>query len=698
MQSHQGTSIFRGVSRFLLTQDVAVQIQKAFNEVYRSFNANQAPFILADFIVPTGEFNVSLPSQRLPICCLDSCDINVSPDKRTIFLHSEMNLITKLKVMTFVSNANTITHIPLQATLEVLFAPSRSTYDVGSSAQRMTQTTLPGRIGTQSKLTPQSILATDDDPATDEDETAETDKVIHDDQSSILHPSSSQEHQLSLETQILTGTSPNTQNISPPSGPSSAQADASQTFVKDTSFRPSPSPVVEIDDGVNTGDLMDVDGDIDQLSSPEPRSLPQSSPISIDAGTHSSREDRVAVTIDTTTAAWNRAPQQPAIGSNHNYDQEDKVEAEKEGEGEEEQEEEGPLRKKRKSEIGSTLDKSERSASANTSQPKPAPRGKPAAASKAKGQSSGKASTKNTQSQLRGRLVGFARSGSQLTYVPALEDEQAAEDEGEEECEKDEEDEDELMSEDQPEPPKRDQGGVQGSDGGAEDDGIARPRGSTTPGRDKASSPSPALEDYEADETLVGKSSSGAIDLTGDEGFDDLDDSVLELAHHTLSSSHRESVKHSEVIRSSDSNGGDISLHFDLPKVLSTWTKAPRTAPHETTTQPVVPSAAGVTNTDDQDKAADALARIIDKADFADMEILGQFNLGFIVARRRKTIVPSGADSQSQGVEGVMDDLFIVDQHAADEKYNFETLQQTTNIQSQKLFRYIRRIEYQVWY
>lgn len=30
------------------------KVQKAFNEVYRTFNANQAPFVLADFIVPTG--------------------------------------------------------------------------------------------------------------------------------------------------------------------------------------------------------------------------------------------------------------------------------------------------------------------------------------------------------------------------------------------------------------------------------------------------------------------------------------------------------------------------------------------------------------------------------------------------------------------------------------------------------------------
>lgn len=54
------------------------------------------------------------------------------------------------------------------------------------------------------------------------------------------------------------------------------------------------------------------------------------------------------------------------------------------------------------------------------------------------------------------------------------------------------------------------------------------------------------------------------------------------------------------------------------------------------------------------------------------MEVVGQYNLGFIIARKKS---PSG------------DDLFIVDQHASDEKINFEDLQQNTVIQSQKLIR-----------
>ena len=74
------------------------KVQKGFNEVYRTFNANQAPFVLADFIVPTGgSFSPSIRAKRSKIP-LECCDINVSPDKRTIFLQSEGKLIDALKV------------------------------------------------------------------------------------------------------------------------------------------------------------------------------------------------------------------------------------------------------------------------------------------------------------------------------------------------------------------------------------------------------------------------------------------------------------------------------------------------------------------------------------------------------------------------------------------------------------------------
>nr|XP_044999278.1 mismatch repair endonuclease PMS2 isoform X2 [Jaculus jaculus] len=64
--------------------------------------------------------------------------------------------------------------------------------------------------------------------------------------------------------------------------------------------------------------------------------------------------------------------------------------------------------------------------------------------------------------------------------------------------------------------------------------------------------------------------------------------------------------------------------------------------------------------------AEDELRKEISKAMFAEMEILGQFNLGFIITKLKE-------------------DLFLVDQHAADEKYNFEMLRQHTVLQAQRL-------------
>ena len=54
------------------------------------------------------------------------------------------------------------------------------------------------------------------------------------------------------------------------------------------------------------------------------------------------------------------------------------------------------------------------------------------------------------------------------------------------------------------------------------------------------------------------------------------------------------------------------------------------------------------------------------KASFARMNPVGQFNLGFIIGQ---------CDS----------DLFLVDQHASDEKYNFERLQRTAQPKQQPL-------------
>eukprot|EP00741_Cyanophora_paradoxa_P000117 tig00000057_g112.t1 len=66
--------------------------------------------------------------------------------------------------------------------------------------------------------------------------------------------------------------------------------------------------------------------------------------------------------------------------------------------------------------------------------------------------------------------------------------------------------------------------------------------------------------------------------------------------------------------------------------------------------------------------AARRMERVIEKEHFGQMRVIGQFNAGFIIAQ-------------------LGSDLFIIDQHASDEKYRFETLRRTTSLHVQPLIR-----------
>jgi DNA mismatch repair ATPase MutL len=77
---------------------------------------------------------------------------------------------------------------------------------------------------------------------------------------------------------------------------------------------------------------------------------------------------------------------------------------------------------------------------------------------------------------------------------------------------------------------------------------------------------------------------------------------------------------------------------------------------------------AGSAEAQDAAAAAAALSRVLRREDLAALRVVGQFNLGFIVARLRG-------------------DLFILDQHACDEKRNFEKLQRETVVHQQPLVR-----------
>lgn len=75
-----------------------------------------------------------------------------------------------------------------------------------------------------------------------------------------------------------------------------------------------------------------------------------------------------------------------------------------------------------------------------------------------------------------------------------------------------------------------------------------------------------------------------------------------------------------------------------------------------------------IDNIESTKEAEEKLSYTILKSDFLNMNLIGQFNLGFILVTLNSS-----------------NNLFIVDQHASDEKYNFEKLTETTTFQNQSL-------------
>ena len=128
------------------------------------------------------------------------------------------------------------------------------------------------------------------------------------------------------------------------------------------------------------------------------------------------------------------------------------------------------------------------------------------------------------------------------------------------------------------------------------------------------------------------------------------------------------------------------TVRFDLASVEASWRGAASSRSTSSTSAPDRPTSSLCTVqpskiTSSAGEAEATLSRVVSKDDFERMDVLGQFNRAFVITRLCKT------------AEG-HDDLFIVDQHAADEKYNFERLQTETRIESQKLIKWVLNLSF----
>jgi DNA mismatch repair protein PMS2 len=130
---------------------------------------------------------------------------------------------------------------------------------------------------------------------------------------------------------------------------------------------------------------------------------------------------------------------------------------------------------------------------------------------------------------------------------------------------------------------------------------------------------------------------------------------LFKVSHNKHSTIHLERVVETKV--------ASVARH------LKSIQSALDAAETRTSTAVALPTSAQLNKEDPEER----LSLTVIKQDFDDMRIIGQFNLGFIIAVRPPTSTSPTSD------------LFIIDQHASDEKYNFERLSATTTLVSQRL-------------
>lgn len=542
------------------------KIQKAFNEVYRTFNATQSPFIVANFIIPT-----------------DACDINVSPDKRTILIHSENALVAALKTA-----------------LEEAYSPSRSTFAVQLTQNQTQKTSLPESSDDPATSDTQAMVDCDSDIAMN------SDMRPFADEDSSPKPAELQQQDTSplADSDMKLGDSQSSSfNRHPPSQTESRTIVNSDDKAVSTQTL---SPLLLTSAALSTSN-----------ESPVPKPLRRP----------------IQMVLGTSNASW---AMQPAGNE--------------------------PPQKKIKT-------------------------------------------NNNPRSTFRSHLSSFAASGSQCeTNFESSED-------GDDNVKANDvdEDEDELASEELDE--------LAMDPEAADEDSSLEPILDINTSLSRDTYPRNNFEDNEqplflpenepihlASDTLMSPKESPSTILLNDKLTEDASDvqhlteeqraNLQALGNSSTTPIDIDSGSHSSgvEIRRTNSLGKDVSMTCDLPLICSSWDsiKVNRQSVLSTfssaNAQAKVGTSASISSEADEQDVERELSRIIDKSDFGQMDIVGQFNRGFIIARRQTLRAREG---EAYSLLDDLDDLFIIDQHAADEKYNFETLQQSTKIDSQKLFKFV---------
>lgn len=555
------------------------QIAKAFNEVYKSFNVSQSPFIFADFQMDTNAY-----------------DVNVSPDKRTILLHDAGALIESLKT-----------------SLTQLFEAADQTVPQSQVLGSKTPTTKQQALGSlpgfaTARQVIQRSAETSAAPRQDEDEEEPAEE-----EPEGSPPTVQNEIKRFMSSQ---GGSNQVHASSSPSKPtrisrSASRPPAAESLEQEPDFTPI-EPVV--------GDSHEEGSQTDEcVSEPLPKSSSQ--PAEVEE-TSAHQQDESEETTNVVQNAFDRMRPRRLPAEMATITIGDHTVTSMVGSG---------LPRKRAFDYGSSKEPPARKRRIHTP----------------------------SRPNIFGKhMRAFAAPGTQTQE----------EDEEEEEEEKGDDDETE------------DSVGKINPDsevGEEEEEGGPAPARDDTDYVPEADHDTPGNQEIDDEEDLPQQTTAGPEEDAMDEAEKKAQDEAV--VQRLIDQAEETAVLPQEhnTSRANKLNKGaahrDATVHFvgtidaSISRLQSQMAKL-----RECLQARGASSKEEDTDLADEKTVEDRLSLTVSKADFAQMRIIGQFNLGFILAVR------PGADR---------DELFIIDQHASDEKFNFERLQTETVVQNQRLVR-----------
>lgn len=576
------------------------QIAKAFNEVYKSFNVSQSPFVFADFHMDTNAY-----------------DVNVSPDKRTILLHDAGALIDSLKeslVQLFESSDQTVPQ-----SLVVGSKPAPTLKQRLGSLQ--TQTQSPNRPA-----------------AEDADSSAADDREPVGSQGTGEVQSSSQDRMKSFLSGLgARGSSP---VVSSPAGRGASS-------VRDQPMPSSPQDHPE---------PMEEDNDLfvrqDSPAEPQP-------PTQEEIAEEAPRQREVI------NLSQDIAPKEPSVSTQVVDPLEETPNTI--------QNAFDRMRPRRMPPEMATITIGNRTVTSMVGSGLPKKRSVGAGDATGPTTRRRRIHTPSRPSIFGKHMRDFAAPGSQLE--PESEDEEILDEEAEDAIEESEEGEEPEEQEDEIEDEEEDDGSQSYAPSNLEDDQPLEdiscehhhhevsngnePQGSQQLGFSEQNISEEEKKRHEEAEVqrLIQQAEDRAALPQGN--------NIHRANKMNKGAAHRDST----VQLMSTIDGSLSKIHSQLGQLqesLRRWEE--HHGPSQSEDETAAP----------QETAEERLSLTVSKDDFANMRIVGQFNLGFILATRSSTD-DSGPGSSAK------DELFIIDQHASDEKFNFERLQAETVVQNQRL-------------